>query len=360
MNDGAVRVAVLGCGYWGSNHARVLAGLAGAQMVTVVDQDPARLAAISSAIPGIRTCSSLDEAMPWIDACIVATPPTSHVALASQVIGAGKHVLVEKPVALDAVGVRDLADAAQTQGVALMAGHTFEYNAAVWKLRQLIDDGVLGDLHYLDTARLNLGLYQTDVNVVMDLAPHDVSIVNFLVGRPPTAVDAWGGRHAHARFEDVAYLRLFYDDSDLTANIHVSWLDPCKVRRVTAVGSSKMAVYNDLASDERIRVHDKGVVFAEGDRTASRSATSYRHGDIVSPHVDFEEPLAVQDRHFLECIRSGANPLTDWVNALNVVKTLEAAQLSLSRRRPVELDELGDVVDVALSLQPEPALSTAV
>jgi predicted dehydrogenase len=326
-------------------------------MVTVVDQDPGRLAAISASIPGIRTCSSLDEALPWIDACVVATPPTSHVALAREAIEAGKHVLVEKPVALDSLGVRELADAAHDQGVALMAGHTFEYNAAVWKLRQLIDDGVLGELHYLDSARLNLGLYQSDVNVIMDLAPHDVSIVNFLVGRPATAVEAWGGRHAHARLEDVAYLRLFYEDSDLTANIHVSWLDPCKVRRVTAVGSQKMAVYNDLALDERIRVHDKGVVFADADPSALRSSTSYRHGDIVSPHVDFEEPLAVQDRHFLDCIRNDHRPLTDWINALNVVKTLEAAQVSLSRHRSVELDE---VDDVTLSLQPERALSTAV
>lgn len=357
MTDSALRVAVLGCGYWGSNHARVLAALAGAERVTVVDQDPARLAAIALSIPGVRTCGTLDEAMPWIDACVVATPPTSHVPLARAAIDAGKHVLVEKPVALDAAGVRELADAAIRSGVTLMAGHTFEYNAAVWKLRQLIDDGLLGDLHYIDTARLNLGLYQSDVNVIMDLAPHDISIVNFLVGEPPTAVEAWGGRHAHARLEDVAYLRLFYAGSDLTANIHVSWLDPCKVRRVTAVGSQKMAVYNDLAADERIRVHDKGVVFAGGDRSASRAATTYRHGDIVSPHLEFEEPLAVQDRHFLECAGTGVRPLTDWINALNVVKTLEGAQLSLSRRRPVELDE---VDDLALALSPEPVLSTAV
>ncbi len=174
-----------------------------------------------------------------MDAIVVATPPTSHVPIALRAIAAGKHVLVEKPLAPTAAEARQLISAAADAGVLLMTGHTFEYNPAVWKLRELVQSGVLGDVYYIDSARLNLGLYQTDVNVILDLAPHDVSIINYVLGEQPVAVQAWASRHAHPRFEDVAYLRLIYADERLSAHIHVSWLDPCKVRRVTAVGSAE-------------------------------------------------------------------------------------------------------------------------
>ena len=176
-----------------------------------------------------------------------------------------------------------------------MVGHTFEYNPAVWKLRELVQSRELGDVYYLDSARLNLGLYQNDVNVILDLAPHDVSIINHVLGRKPVAVQAWASRHAHQHFEDVAYLRLFYDDNfdghGLSANIHVSWLDPCKVRRVTAVGSTKMAVYDDLAADERIRVLDKGVCPPPVGDDLTQPPMSYRYGDILVPFVAPDEPL---------------------------------------------------------------------
>jgi predicted dehydrogenase len=225
-----------------------------------------------------------------------------------------------------------------------MVGHTFEYNPAVWKLRELVQGGELGELYYLDSARLNLGLYQNDVNVIADLAPHDVSIINHVLGRKPAAVQAWAARHAHRRFEDVAYLRLFYDDffdgQGLSANIHVSWLDPCKVRRMTAVGSRKMAVYDDLASEERIRVLDKGVDPRPGSGDLTQPPMSYRYGDILVPFVASDEPLGVQDRHFVDCVRSGATPLTDGANGLAVVEVLEAAQLSRRLGRPVPLYEM--------------------
>jgi predicted dehydrogenase len=225
-----------------------------------------------------------------------------------------------------------------------MVGHTFEYNPAVRKLRELVQGQQLGDLFYIDSARLNLGLYQNDVNVIVDLAPHDISIINHVLGRKPVAVQAWAARHAHRRFEDVAYLRLFYDDffdgRGLSANIHVSWLDPCKVRRVTAVGSKKMAVYDDLAAEERIRVLDKGVCLPPDGDNLTQPPMSYRYGDIVVPFVSPDEPLAVQDRHFLDCITSGARPLTDGANGLAVVEALEAAELSRRLGRPVLLEEL--------------------
>ncbi|GAA4207856.1 Gfo/Idh/MocA family protein [Actinocatenispora rupis] len=335
-----LRVAVVGAGYWGPKHVRVLHGTEGVGEVVLVDGRPDRLQALARSYPGDRTCASLPEALPHVDAVVVATPPSTHVALASAAMEAGKHVLVEKPLAPSVADARRLVALADAAGVTLMVGHTFEYNPAVRKLRELIEQRELGDLFYLDSARLNLGLYQSDVNVIFDLAPHDVSIINHVLGTSPVAVQAWGARHAHPRFEDVAYLRLFYEDHGLAANIHVSWLDPGKVRRVVAVGSRRMAVYDDLA-EERIRVLDKGVdppASAAGGST--QPPMSYRYGDIVSPFLAPDEPLALQDAHFVECASTGAVPLTDGRNGLAVVEVLEAAQLSLRLGHPVLLEEL--------------------
>jgi predicted dehydrogenase len=344
--DGA-SVAVVGCGYWGAKHVRVLHATEGVGQVSLVDGSPPRLAALSRHFPSAPTYASLTEALPHVDAVVIATPPTTHVPLALEAIAAGKHVLVEKPLATNSRDARRLVAAAERAGVVLMAGHTFEYNPAVWKLRELVHERVLGDVYYIDSSRLNLGLYQNDVNVILDLAPHDVSIINHVLGVTPIAVQAWATRHAHHRFEDVAYLRLIYADERLSANIHVSWLDPCKVRRVTAVGSAKMAVYDDLAADERIRVMDKGVSPNTGD-DLTQPPMSYRYGDITCPYVASDEPLAVQDAHFAECIRTGATPHTDGANGLAVVEILEAAQLSLVLNRPIRLRELDDTEDLRL------------
>jgi predicted dehydrogenase len=268
------------------------------------------------------------------------------VPLALAAIAAGKHVLVEKPLAPTTEGALQLVNAAEEAGVVLMVGHTFEYNPAVRRLRSLIADDELGEIYYVDNARLNLGLYQNDVNVILDLAPHDISILNFVLGRKPVAVQAWAARHAHHRFEDVAYLRLYYDDlfadHGLSANIHVSWLDPCKVRRVTVVGSRKMAVYDDVAAEERIRVLDKGVSVQPDGSDLTQPPTSYRYGDILVPFIEPVEPLAVQDRHFVVCVTKGCPPQTDGENGLAVVQALEAAQLSRRLGRPVLLDEVSD------------------
>jgi predicted dehydrogenase len=340
-----LRVAVVGCGYWGSKHVRVLHSTDGVDAVALVDGQTSRLANLARSYPGAYTFSTLRAALPHVDAVVVATPPSTHVAVALQAIAAGKHVLVEKPLAPTSGGARQLISAAARAGVILMVGHTFEYNPAVWKLRELVRNRVLGEVYYLDSARLNLGLYQNDVNVIFDLAPHDVSIINHVLGETPAAVQAWASRHAHPRFEDVAYLRLFYDDQRLSANIHVSWLDPCKVRRVTAVGSEKMAVYDDLATEERIRVLDKGVCPSTDGDDLTHPPMSYRYGDIMSPYIAADEPLGVQDSHFAQCILTGAIPDTDGHNGLAVVEVLEAAQLSLQLDRPVRLDELAPDTD---------------
>jgi predicted dehydrogenase len=335
-----LRVAVVGCGYWGSKHVRVLHSTEGVDQVVLVDAQQTRLQSLMRSYPNAPSFASLEQALPHVDAVVVATPPTSHVPIALQAIAAGKHVLVEKPLATTSAEARQLITAAADAGVLLMTGHTFEYNPAVWKLRELVQSGVLGDVYYLDSSRLNLGLYQTDVNVILDLAPHDVSIINYLLGEQPVAVQAWASRHAHPRFEDVAYLRLIYADERLSAHIHVSWLDPCKVRRVTAVGSAKMAVYDDLAAEERIRVMDKGVSHALNTDDLTQPPMSYRYGDITSPYVSSDEPLGIQDAHFALCVLTETIPNTDGACGLAVVEVLEAAQSSLQLQRPVRLDEL--------------------
>jgi predicted dehydrogenase len=333
-------VAIVGCGYWGSKHTRVFHTLDEIDRVVHVDGRDDRLQALTRAFPNAPGFATLQAALPEVDAVVVATPPTTHVPLALSALAAGKHVLVEKPLATTSDGARRLVHAAAAAGRTLMVGHTFEYNPAVWKLRQLVEGDELGQLYYIDSARLNLGLYQGDVNVVMDLAPHDVSIINHVLGRTPVAVQAWGSCHAHRRFEDVAYLRLYYDDMRLSANIHVSWLDPCKVRRMTIVGSKKMAVYDDLAAEDRIRIHDKGVHAGADGEDMTQPPMSYRYGDITVPFLGPEEPLAIQDRHFARCALDGTTPRTDGANGLAVVEVLEAVQLSLREGRRVDLAEL--------------------
>ncbi len=332
-----MRIGVVGCGYWGSKHVRVLHGIQDVERVVAIDAAEERLLELKRSFPNMLLHRSLEAALPDVDAVIVATPPRTHVPLAMTAMFAGKGVLVEKPLATSSVDAQRLVDESKRCDVTLMVGHTFEHNSAVWKLRELVQGGELGEIHYLDSARLNLGLYQSDVNVIWDLAPHDVSIFNYILGSSPASVQAWGSRHAHLSLEDVAYLRLNYPDLGVTANIHVSWLDPCKVRRVTAVGSRRMVVYNDLSADEPVRVFDKGITLAKESGDAGKIPLSYRYGDISSPYLVAQEPLDVQDRHFVTCVREGTEPLTGGENGTAVVRVLEAAQVSLAEDRPVAL-----------------------
>ena len=337
---GEIRVGVVGVGYWGSRHVRVLRSTTAVSAVIGVDQ---RFAAVGDGRRepehGITAYADLEEALPHVDAVVIATPPASHAPLALKAIAAGKHLLIEKPMATTTAAARMLIDAAAAAGVVLMPGHTFEHNAAVHKLRDLVRGGNLGRLFYLDCARLNLGLYQSDVNVIFDLAPHDISISNFVLGARPTTVTVWGSRHVHPEHEDVAYLRLDYGDLGVRSNIHVSWLDPRKVRRITAVGARKMAEYDDMADQERIRIYDKSAI-APDENAAPLSGVAYHLGDVVAPFVPFAEPLAVQDQHFIDCIINNSAPTVDGSSGLAVVQVLECAQLSLREQRPVALAEI--------------------
>lgn len=308
--------------------------------VVAVDPFEERLLNLKRAFPGLALYPNLEAALDHVDAVIIATPPSTHAGLALTALASGKSVLVEKPLATNSQDARRMIGEASARSLVLMVGHTFEYNAGVWKLRELIQDNELGRVYYLDSARLNLGLYQPDVNVVWDLAPHDVSIFNYILGATPVSVQAWGSRHCHHLLEDVAYLRLLYAEPDVTANIHVSWLDPSKVRRTTVVGSSKMAVYDDLSSDERIRIFDKGVVSPEDGANLQNIPMSYRYGEIRAPYLPFEEPLSVQDAEFVSCVLTGSRPRTDGENGLSVVQVLECVDISLRTGRLVSLEEV--------------------
>lgn len=332
-----IRVAVVGVGYWGSKQLRVMAATPGVARVVAVDARLPLLSPMAHLWAAGSGFTSLAQALPEVDAVVVATPPQSHVAVGLEAIRAGKHVLIEKPLATSVAGAQQLIEAARDAGVTLLVGHTFEYNGAVWMLRELVRSQELGELYYLDSARLNLGLYQSDVNVITDLAPHDISIANHVLGAAPTSVQAWGSRHVDPGREDVAFLKLRYAGLGVQAHIHVSWLDPRKVRTVTAVGSKKMAVYDDTNLEERIRVHDKAALPA-----GSGQRVSYHRGAVTAPPVPVEEPLAVQARHFVECVASGATPHTDGANGLAVVQVIEAAQRSLAEDRIVLLDEITD------------------
>jgi predicted dehydrogenase len=336
------RIGVVGCGYWGAKHVRVLSGLPAVKDVTVIDCDQKNLEVIRSAFPAVRAHSDLRVALGQVDALIIATPPQSHAELALEALRAGKHVLVEKPLATCAEDARALVREAERQDRILMVGHTFEFNPAVIELRRRLQRGDLGHIYYVHSSRLNLGLFRRDVNVVWDLAPHDVSILNYILGSFPTAVTAWGLSHAGADVEVLAYLRLEYEDIGVTGYVHVSWLDPKKVRKVVVVGSERMAVYNDLA-EERLRIYDRGVDFEEASSATHERPLSYRYGDILSPHIQFHEPLLLEDRHFVECIRTGARPQCDGLSGLQVVRVLEAADRSLQAGGAVRVEIENDV-----------------
>jgi len=329
--ESGLRVGVVGCGYWGSKHVRTLMSLEAVSRVCVIDPSDERRAAVTRVYPRVDGYRTLGEALDKVDAVVIAAPPTLHTPLALQAISRGVHVLVEKPLAPTVEEGEAMVEAAEKKGVTLMVGHTFEYHSAVWELRSMVQRGDLGDLYYLDTARLNLGLYQRDVNVVFDLAPHDVSILNYVLCSSPSMVECWGARHAHPRLEDVAHLRLYYEDPGVFANVHVSWLNPKKIRQVTLVGSNKMVVFDDLKAEQSVKVHDKGVTAMACDGAdLTAIPMSYRYGDIVAPYLAMNEPLRVEDEHFVTCIQTNMRPLTDGNSGLEVLRVLEAAQRSMS------------------------------
>lgn len=264
-----------------------------------------------------------------VDAVCIATPIRTHYKLVKEALEAGKHVLVEKPLTASSDEALELCKLAQQKGLILMVGHTFEYNPGVEKMRELVQSGELGDIYYIDSARLNLGLFQRDINVLWDLAPHDFSIISFILGGDePFRVTARGAAHIMPNIHDVVFVESRFPNN-IMANIHVSWLDPCKVRRTTIVGSKKMAVFNDLPTTEKIRIYDTKVTMPTEDGSGQFNTVNYFTGDITIPHINSAEPLKVECKHFLDSISTGKMPRSDGWVGLKVVKMLEAADESL-------------------------------
>ena len=333
-----IRVGVLGCGYWGPKLARNFHEMDDAELAWVCDLDAEHLARVASLYPEARATTDFHSMLRSdIEAVAIATPVSSHYRLAKETLEHGKHVLVEKPLATSTVEATALAQLADRRGLAAMVGHTFQHNPAVNAVRDLIREGELGDLYYIDATRANLGLYQPDINVMWDLAPHDISILLHLLGTDPIEVSAQGAAcvQRHKRVQDVVYLKLFFPN-DVMASIRVSWLDPVKTRRLIVVGSRKMLVYDDIA-DSKVVLFDKGVEIPEYTVTPEEFHLSYRHGPETSVPYHWREPLRIECEAFIEWITSGRRACSDaWMGA-KVVRVLEAAQRSLldgGRRGP--------------------------
>lgn len=323
-----VRAGVIGCGYWGPHLIRNLHDMPEVELVGVAEQRPERRQYVRRSYPTVRPFSDhrqLLESDP--DAIVIATPIHTHFELASEALLAGKHVLVEKPLARSSAEAAELVQLARRQQRVLMVGHTFLYNPAVQELHRIVQEGELGRIYYADAARLNLGLFQRHANVIWDLAPHDISILMYLLAQVPTMVSARGSSHVQSDVHDVCYLELLFPHG-VTAHVHVSWLDPDKVRRLTLVGDRRMAVYNDMSSVAKLRVYDSGVEYPVMDNYGEFEL-AYRHGQIVIPYIKWREPLRVECEHFMNCVRTGEQPLSDGQQGLEVVATLEAADRSL-------------------------------
>jgi len=334
----SVGVGVIGYGYWGPNLVRNFAEQVPARVVAVSDLSGERLTQVHARYPNVKLTTDFRDVLcdPDVDAVIVATPVSSHFEIAMRALQAGKHVLVTKPITADSEQAMQLIEAAEQRGLVLMVDHTFIYTGAVQTIKQMVESGNLGQLYYYDSTRVNLGLFQRDVNVLWDLAVHDLAIMDYVLGQRPVAVAATGAAHVPGHHVNLAYLTCYFDGSLITHH-HVNWLAPLKIRRTLIGGARQMIVYDDLEPSEKIKVYDKGVTIADA-QGALESMIGYRTGDMWAPQLSLTEGLRVEAQHFLECVTHRRQPLTDGPCGLRVISVLEAATRSLARRgQPVEL-----------------------
>lgn len=332
-------ISVIGYGYWGPNLVRNFSQVPNVRVVSVCDQRPERRAYVESVYPAIKTCADVRDVWsnPAIDAVAIATPVSSHYELALQALRAGKHVFVEKPFTTTSVEAERLIEEAEKRQLTLMVDHTFVYTSAVRKIKELIDDGSTGKIMYYDSVRVNLGLFQHDVNVLWDLAVHDLSIMDFLFERSPVTIAATGMAHVRGQPENLAYLTCYFSD-DLIAHFHVNWLAPVKVRQTLIGGSQKMIVYDDIEMSEKIKVYDKGITLSDNPADIYQLKVGYRAGDMWAPRLDNIEALQIEANHFVDCITKRRKPLTDGSVGLRVVRILEAASQSIAQRgAPINL-----------------------
>jgi predicted dehydrogenase len=324
-----VKVAVVGVGYWGPNFVRILDELPDSQLVAVCDTDSKKFEKLAVQYPHITFTDSLDAVLEEgrVDAVVVATGSDSHHEVAQKCLLAGKHALVEKPLALSTDDATELVELARERSRVLLVGHLLRYHNGVVKLREYIDDGYLGKVLYIYTTRVNLGKIRKEENALWSFATHDISLVNYLLGGEPEYVTASGQSYVRDGIEDVVFVTLHYADR-VMAHLHVSWLDPHKIRKTTVVGDKKMAVLDDMQATEKLRIYDKGIDFVPSYGDYGESL-SIRVGDIYIPKITMAEPLKVECQHFLDCITKGAEPLTGGEHGLQVLRVLEAAERSL-------------------------------
>jgi len=328
------RIGVIGCGYWGPNLIRNLTKVTDCQVVAVADKRAERLEAVKHLNPGMSVTTAARELVDSdsIDGIVIATPISTHFEIAKACLTHGKHVLIEKPMTTNVADARELIQLAQENGRVLMVDHTFIYSGAVRKLREIIDSGALGEIYYYDSVRLNLGLFQPDVNVLWDLAPHDFSLLTHLLDKKPTHVSALGSspvRWNGWRRESIAYVNVELEGGTL-AHFHLNWLSPVKLRRTLIGGSRRMVMYDHLDSDNQLKIFDKGVEILE-DHDRYKVLVQYRTGDLLVPKVDQTEALESACRHFIHCIQTGEKPITDGHAGLRVVELLQAADQSIKR-----------------------------
>lgn len=354
-----INTAVVGCGNWGKNHVRNFARLS--NLIVCCDRNQQCLSRATELAPSVSTTLHYSEVLSdsGVEAVVLATPATRHAEMAVQALRAGKHVLVEKPLALSGAAAEEVLNVAKEAGRVLMVGHLMEYHPGVEKMKDLLDSGSLGRPYYMYSHRVNLGTVRTDESAMWSLAPHDVSMMNWLLGEEPEEVNAHGASYLRPGIEDVVFVHLRYP-SGAVGHVHVSWLDPRKERMLTVVGRSKMAIFDDMSANEKVRVYDKGAVVGGNGGVDGRTAAEVylRDGDVVIPALPHAEPLAREVEEFLRCVEEGDVPRSDGHDGLRVVRTLERAQKALDSRR--EAGTLGGSVnepsigkDVGVSLRSE-------
>lgn len=325
-----MRTGIIGYGYWGPNIVRNLAEIEGVKVVWCADKRPERRALVKKRYPNIQVTQDIEQVIsdPEVDAVVIATPVCTHFALAKKALEHGKHVLVEKPMTRTVAEGEELVELAQKKGLVLMVDHTFIYTGAVRKMKEILDVGELGDLYYFDSVRVNLGLFQHDIDVLWDLAPHDLSILIHLIKEPPKYVSATGVDHTRRGFADMAYLTVQYENGFI-AHFHVNWLSPVKVRQVLIGGNRRMLVYDDMEPSEKVRVYDRGVRVTTQEGVYN-TLIDYRTGDMWAPKLETREALALECEHFADCVRFNRVPWSNGMAGLSVVRLLEAASKSVA------------------------------
>ena len=325
-----IKIGVIGYGYWGPNLVRTFAEAQHGTVVAVSDLDPKKLAQVNKRYPAVRTTNNFQDLLrdPEIDAVAIATPVSTHFEFGMAALKAGKHVWLEKPMTETSLQARKLCDEAAKRNLVVFVDHTFVYTGAVRKIGEIIKSGDLGRVYYYDSIRVNLGLFQRDVNVISDLAVHDFSILDYLLGEHPVAISASGINHFPGTPENLAYITLFYDSGTI-AHVNVSWLAPVKVRQILLGGSKKMITYDDLEPSEKVKIYDKGINFTEDPKQIQEMRVGYRTGDMWAPKLDVSEALQVEGAHFIDCIENAKVPQTDGHLGLRVVELIEAATSSM-------------------------------